>query len=295
MFILQRFFLLFLVFALAFSTAPVSRAQTASSSGGDKFDGFYGGIDAAFVSNKAEGTVGPLTVTVPNPAPPNTMDMPQGPFPFGGTDNLAGGSLFAGYGKTFNRVFAALELGGSYGSYDNTEAFNSPNFDSDIDITQGFFAITTRVGFLLKENAMVYSTLGWGRSWVEAEGAVKTISFPLNPAAPDMLATAELNQSVKTDLTFDAVSFGVGFEYALGKIMGVDGIRARLNYTRMEQGKEKFSYNAAGLSGRQIPTNVPIPGTDPVEYVNVSIDTEQIPAQADASANVFSFGLVYSL
>ncbi|QMU56166.1 MAG: hypothetical protein GKS04_03150 [Candidatus Mycalebacterium zealandia] len=269
-----------------------SRAQEVSSFDGGKFDGFYGGIDSAFVSNKAEGMLGPLTATVPvpSPAPPGTtVDVSQGPFPFGGTDNLAGGSLFAGYGITLNRVFAALEFSGSYGSYDDTKAFNSPNFTSDIDITQGFFGITTRVGFLLKENTMVYSNIGWGRSWVEATGTVKTISLPPNPSVPDEIAIAVLDRPVHTDVTFDGISFGAGFEYALGEIIGVEGIRARLSYTRIEQGKETFTYEATGLSSEQITAEFrgsPFP---------ITIQDEQIPAQADASANVFSFGLLYSL
>ncbi|WP_462137693.1 outer membrane protein [Candidatus Mycalebacterium sp.] len=298
MFHLKYFSSLFLFFVFAFSAASAS-AQGASSFDGGKFNGFYGGIDAAFVSTKAEGLVGPIavefSVPLPPPAVPVSDSLNRGPFPFGGTDNLAGGSLFAGYGITLSRFFAALELGGSYGSYDNTKAFNSPNFTSDIDITEGFFAITTRLGFLLKENLMVYSNIGWGRSWVEAEGTVGTVTLPLpsfDPRNPDPVSVPlPLNQPIDTDVTFDGVLFGGGFEYALGKVIGVEGIRARLAYTRIEQGKESFSYSAAGLSGRNLAENISVlpPGS------SISIEQDQIPAQADASVNVYSFGLLYSL
>ncbi len=260
----------------AFSEPPVKSVK-----GGSLFNGFYGGIDASFVSNESKGTIGPIMVSVAGqPA------QPQGPFSFGGTDKLPGGSLFAGYGMTLKRVFLAVELAGSYGSYDNTKAFSSPNFTSDIDITEGYFGTSGRLGFLLKENLMIYSSVGWGRSWVEAKGKVSNIAIP-NPLAPGNLPLP-LNQPVKTDVTFDGVSFGCGIEYALGEIVGIKGIRARLAYSRLEQGKEKFSYNTAGLETKNLAEG--IPGVPPV-----IIDQTSIPVQADASANVFSLGLLYSL
>lgn len=280
MFYLSRFTLIVLFAVLAFS--PASHSQDSSK----PFDGFYGGLDAAFVSNKTEGTVGPLMVNV---ATTIMLEIPVSALPFGGTDKLPGGSLFAGYGKSFGRFFAALELAGSYGSYDDTKAFDSPHFDSDIDVTAGFLGASARLGFLLSTNFMVYGNGGVGRNWIEAEGTVKTAEFPLG-AFPVLPLT--LNQPVKTDLTFDGISFGGGLEYALENLLGLEGVRVRVAYTRVEQGEESFTY-ADGFAGKNLISADISVGTGNITEIEIASDS--VPAKADASVNVISFGLLYSL
>ncbi|MGI9559230.1 MAG: outer membrane protein [Thermodesulfobacteriota bacterium] len=293
MFYLSRFTLIVLFAVLAFS--PASHSQDNSK----PFDGFYGGLDAAFVSNKTEGTVGPLMVNIV-PTGFSTLQISPSALPFGGTDKLPGGSLFAGYGKSVGRFFASLELAGSYGGYDDTKAFDSPHFDSDIDVTAGFLGASARLGFLLSKNFMVYGNGGVGRNWIEAEGTVRSAAIPIDNAAISAALGGQaafqlpLGQPVKTDLTFDGISFGGGLEYALENLLGLEGVRVRVAYTRVEQGEESFSY-ADGFSGRNLADLDGDGSSNMTGIDSIEIASDSVPAKADASVNVISFGLLYSL
>lgn len=258
-----------------------------------RFDGVYIGVDGAFASSKSEGIVGPVAVRVSIPGSP-AFSMSAGPFSFGGKDNIPGGAIFAGYGKTFGNLFIAGEIAGGYGSYDNTKAFTSSNFNSDIDVNQGYLGTTARIGFLINPNLLAYYHVGWAHNWIEAKGTVKTLSFSLpNPsgAGPPVPASASLNQSVKSDLTFDGLSFGIGFEYALADLTGVEGIRFRFGYSRIDYAKEKFHYNANGLAGTEL-KEISVGGRSFPDN-SISIQSNSIPAEADSGVHVLFAGLSY--
>lgn len=258
-----------------------------------RFDGVYIGVDGAFASSKSKGVVGPVVVSVPVPGSSDSIPMSAGPFSFGGKDNIPGGAIFAGYGKTFGSLFIAGEIAGGYGSYDNTKAFTSSNFNSDIDVNQGYLGTTARIGFLINPNLLAYYHMGWAHNWIEAEGTVKTLSFSLpNPrGGPPVPASASLNQSVKTDLTFDGLSFGVGFEYALADLTGVEGICFRFGYSRIDYAKERFHYNANGLAGTGL-KDISAGGL-PLPDDSISIQSGSIPAEADSGVHVMFAGLSY--
>ncbi len=267
-------------------------------------------LEALITGLQMQGLV-PPAVDPANPAPNLILPLPVsasfGPFPFAGTDNLPGGSLFAGYGKTFGKFFVAGEFVGSYGSYDNTNAFGSPNFTSDIDITQGHFGIISRLGFLISRNLLAYSTLGWGRSWIEAEGTVHTISFsgqipnPTDPTGQTLIpvsANEPLNQSIKSDLVYDGIQFGIGLEYALADLVErLDNFSVRLGYSRIEYRRENFSYNVGGNGPLMLTVNAPLdptPGAAPVP-LDVTVEDNSIPAQVNPGVHVVSLGVSYRI
>ncbi|MCY4042279.1 MAG: hypothetical protein OXF45_00470 [Candidatus Dadabacteria bacterium] len=257
------FLLVFLLSALAVGQPPVSAS------------GWYAGIDSAFVSSKTEGTVGPIGVSITGQ--PQTIPVTVS---YGGTDKLPGGSLFAGYSKTFARAFfIAGELNGGYGSYDDTKAFRNDVFTSRIDVTQGYFGATARAGLIIPGNLRVYSSIGWAHNWVEAEGTINSFSPPGVPGPP-----LSVNWPVKSDLTFDGITYGVGIEYGISSLLPLlKNAYLRLAYSRIEYAKEKFSYDASGFEDVMLPGGI---GT-------LSIDSNTIPAEADAGVHVISLGLSY--
>ena len=262
------FLLVFLLSALAVGQPPVSAS------------GWYVGIDSAFVSSKTEGTVGQVDTSVSlaaAPGMPIAASIPN--ISFGGTDKLPGGSLFAGYSKTFARAFfIAGELNGGYGSYDDTEAFRNNVFTSRIDVTQGYFGATARAGLIIPGNLRVYSSIGWAHNWVEAEGTINSFSLPGVPGPP-----LSVNWPVKSDLTFDGITYGVGIEYGISSLLPLlKNAYLRLAYSRIEYAKEKFSYDASGFEDVMLLGG----GT-------LSIDSNTIPAEADAGVHVISLGLSY--
>ena len=222
--------------------------------------------------------------------PPGTPGLPVSipSISFGGTDKLPGGSLFAGYSKTFARAFfIAGELNGGYGSYDDTEAFRNNVFTSRIDVTQGYFGATARAGLIIPGNLRVYSSIGWAHNWVEAEGTINSFSLSavpgllLPPGTPERLG---VSWPVKSDLTFDGITFGVGIEYGISSFLPLlKNAYLRLAYSRIQYAKEKFSYDASGFEDVMLPGGI---GT-------LSIDSNTIPAEADAGVHVISLGLSY--
>ena len=270
------FLLVFLLSALAVGQPPVSAS------------GWYVGVDSAFVSSKTEGTVGQIDTSVVA-GPPGTPGLPVSipSISFGGTDKLPGGSLFAGYSKTFARAFfIAGELNGGYGSYDDTEAFRNNVFTSRIDVTQGYFGATARAGLIIPGNLRVYASLGWAHNWVEAKGTINSFSLSAPAGLPIPQGTPiridGVDWSVKNDLTFDGITYGVGIEYGISSLLPLlKNAYLRLAYSRIEYAKENFSYDASGFEA-------------PIEGVGtLSITNTNIPAEADSGVHVVSLGLSY--